>query len=97
MIELDGSSVIGGAVDGNASAIGIQIVGSIVGSLWSFTITGIIVYAMSKISIPWFNHPISLNLRMSEPDELAGTDYTCIGEVGYDFSHSGQKYIQVEA
>lgn len=88
-------NALGGWVSGNYAQIGVQLYGSIVGFIYSFVITALIVYAMSKIRIPWFGgRTLSLSLRMSQEDEVTGTDFSLMGEVAYDFTHTGQKHIE---
>jgi len=85
----------GGWVSGNYFQLVVQIYGTLVGAVYAFVMTALIVYAMSKIRIPWFGgRKLSLSLRMSQEDEVTGTDFSLMGEVAYDFTHTGQKHIE---
>jgi Amt family ammonium transporter len=76
----------GGWVDGHFYQIVPQLVGSFVGALWVFVITALLVWGMGKIRIPWFGgRQLSLSLRMSQEDEVTGTDFSLMGEVACKF------------
>jgi Amt family ammonium transporter len=84
----------GGWVDKHWFQMVPQTVGVLVGAAWAFTVTSLIVLAMNKIRIPWFDgHWLSLSLRMSREDEVTGTDFALMGEVAckssdvFDCSH----------
>eukprot|EP00158_Paraphelidium_tribonemae_P007232 Partr_v1_DN28162_c0_g1_i2_m56076 putative Ammonium transporter len=83
-------SVKGGWVDGNFYLILPQLFGSLVGAVYVFCVTAGIIFVMSRTRI--FGY--SLSLRMSQEDEVTGTDFSLMGEVAYDFTHTGQKHIE---
>lgn len=81
----------GGWISGHWYQLVPQLVGSLVVAIYCFVVTGLLVLLMKHITIPGIGN---LSLRMNQDDELAGTDFALMGEVAYDFTHTGQKQIE---
>ncbi|KAI8906808.1 ammonium transporter AmtB-like domain-containing protein [Gorgonomyces haynaldii] len=74
--QLDGTSIPGGAIDGNPMQIGYQLAGAVAISAYSFVGSYIILAIMNKIP--------GLHLRVSPEDEIKGGDLGEMGEVAYE-------------
>lgn len=75
---LDGITVIkGGAVNGNWIQIAYQLCNCVVGFVYAFAMTSIILLLMSIVPF--------LNLRVTREGERDGIDYTELGEAAYNF------------
>lgn len=80
--HLDGFTVIkGGWLDHHWAQLAIQLGDSAAGAVWSFTLTCLILIAMSVIG----NHVPALRLRVSEHEEELGIDDVELGEFAYDY------------
>lgn len=74
--RLDGSTEIdGGWLNHNYIQLGYQLAGACATLAWSFVVSSIILLILNRIPF--------LRLRLSEEDELAGTDSAEIGEDAY--------------
>jgi len=90
VIELDGSTTPGGWIDGNFVQVGYQLAGVLAGFSWSFVVTYLLCYLMIRVG---------LDFRLSEEDELLGTDHAQLGESAYDYIEKAvmvelQKHVQ---
>ncbi|KAI3650882.1 hypothetical protein MP228_003510 [Amoeboaphelidium protococcarum] len=89
-----GSANPSGWIDGNFYQFVPQFVGCLVSATYVFVITLLIAKVMDKIRFTVGGRSYSLSLRMNREDELTGTDFSLMGEVAYDFTHTGQKHIE---
>lgn len=71
---LDGSETSGGLIDGYGPAIGFQIAAAVVTAVWSFLVTGIILFVLNKIP--------GLHLRVTLEEETDGLDKTELHDMG---------------
>lgn len=74
---LDGTIILGGAINGHPAQILKQLAASFAGIIYSFTMTYAILFIMNKIP--------GLHLRLQQDDEEQGTDEAEIGESAYYF------------
>ena len=77
---LDGTVINGGAVDGFPMQIGYQVAGSVAISGYAFIGSLIILFVLDKIP--------GLNLRISEEEELNGSDAHQMGEIAYTLQNN---------
>ncbi len=82
-MALSRETKLGGAINGNARLMGIQMIGIAAVSAWSFAVTFVIAKGFQWI--PW------IRLRVTEEDEDMGCDIPLCGEIAYDFTNTGIK------
>jgi Amt family ammonium transporter len=73
VIQLDGSTIPGGAIDGNGIQMGYQMVAIVSISAWAFVVTWILIFLINRIP--------GMTLRSSVEQELYGHDEGEMGEI----------------
>jgi Amt family ammonium transporter len=76
VIQLDGSSLPGGGINGNGILIGYQMVAIVSIAAWSFVVTLVLVFVINRIP--------GLHLRSPEEQELYGDDWGEMGEIVHE-------------
>jgi len=87
VINLDGTVLAGGAIEGNWSLVGYQTLAAVVCFAWAFFVTLLLAFLFSKVSF--------LSLRSTDGDECDGMDQTMMGEVAYQFVPSSPGFVEL--
>jgi Amt family ammonium transporter len=88
VINLDGTVLAGGAIEGNWSLVGYQTLAAVVCFAWAFFVTLLLAFLFSKVSF--------LSLRSTDGDEFDGMDHTMMGEVAYEFVPSSIGFVELQ-